>query len=260
MKANESGAIKNKVALIISGNQELTKSIALKLSKQGVITGILNETLDKAQAIAAIVKSHGRDAFALKAWVLDKEELEAARDFIMEEYGQLDILINAAETEISERIKTDDNQADLDLQELVVLHSIGVLLPAEIFSGIFARQNYGHIINIASISLASPLYQIAGHKGYHQAVEVFTEWMSDDLSAKHGEGLRVNTIVQVFVVSELMEKIAKNASGTDDLQDGQAPQFTPERPFGVAKDLDLTLYLLCENSRTSTGEVLHVFG
>jgi NAD(P)-dependent dehydrogenase (short-subunit alcohol dehydrogenase family) len=52
--------------------------------------------MEEAEATVARVKAMGGEAFAVKANVLNKEELEEARDFVVENYGHLDILINAA--------------------------------------------------------------------------------------------------------------------------------------------------------------------
>ena len=96
MKTNELFNLKGKVALITGGAGVLGSNMARVLAQYGVITGIVGLTIEEAEGAVEVIKSNGGDAFAVKANVLNKEELEQVRDFIIGKYGRLDILINAA--------------------------------------------------------------------------------------------------------------------------------------------------------------------
>jgi NAD(P)-dependent dehydrogenase (short-subunit alcohol dehydrogenase family) len=79
--------LNGKVALITGGGGVLGSNMAIVLAKQGVITGIMGLTLEEAEATVARVKEVGGKALQLNL-MLNKEDLEATRDYIMEKYGR----------------------------------------------------------------------------------------------------------------------------------------------------------------------------
>src|SRR6478752_6377436 len=88
--------LKGKVAIVTGGGGVLGGDMASVLAEQGVIVGVLGLTMSKVEATVKRIKSNGGEAFAIQGNVLNKEELEQIRDFVIEKYGRLDILINGA--------------------------------------------------------------------------------------------------------------------------------------------------------------------
>src|SRR3954467_10593386 len=88
--------LKGKLALITGGGGVLGSNMARTLANQGVVTIVLGLTIEKVEATATSIRNNGGEAFAISANVTNKEELEKVRDFIIDKYGRLDILINAA--------------------------------------------------------------------------------------------------------------------------------------------------------------------
>jgi len=190
---NELFNLKGKVALITGGGGVLGSNMAMVLAKQGVITGILGLTMEKAEATVTRVVAVGGEAFAVQANVLSKEDLEAAKDFVMEKHGRLDILINAAGGNMPGST-IDPDQAIYDmqlahLQKVLDLNIIGTMLPSQVFSEIFAKQKSGIIINISSASAQRPLSRVVGYSASKAAIDNFTKWMSVELAGKYGERL-----------------------------------------------------------------------
>ena len=75
--------LKGKIALITGGAGVLGSNFANVLAKEGVITGIVSQSIEKANNTVAAIQKNGGEAFAIQANVLNKEELEKAKDFIV---------------------------------------------------------------------------------------------------------------------------------------------------------------------------------
>lgn len=257
--------LKGKVALITGGAGVLGSNMAKVLAEQGVIVGIGGLTIDEAETAVNIIKSNGGESFAVKANVLNKEELEAAKDFIIEKYGKLDILINAAGGNMpGATIGPDQAIYDMQLghlQKVLDLNIIGTMLPSQVFSEVFAKQKSGIIINISSASAQRPLSRVVGYSASKAAIDNFTKWMSVELAGKYGEGLRVNAIAPGFFIGEQNRALLLNPEGGLTPRGEKIIQHTPMGRFGVPEDLDGVLLFLCSDmSKFVTGVVVHVDG
>ena len=58
--------------------------------------GVLGRRKERAEEVAAEVENRGSEGLALPADVLKREQLEIARDAVLERWGRVDVLVNAA--------------------------------------------------------------------------------------------------------------------------------------------------------------------
>lgn len=257
--------LEGKIALITGGAGVLGSNFANVLAKQGVIVGIVSQSIAKAEnAVSKIQKTNGQ-AFAIQANVLDKSDLEKAKDFIIEKYGRLDILINAAggnmpgatigPDQAIYEMKTDD------LQKVVDLNIIGTMLPSQIFSELFAKQKQGIIINISSATAQRPLTRVVGYSASKAAIDNFTKWMAVELAQKYGEGIRVNAISPGFFIGEQNRALLLTPEGKLTPRGEKIIEHTPMGRFGTPEDIDGALLFLCSDmSKFVTGTTLNIDG
>lgn len=257
--------LKGKIALITGGAGVLGSNMANVLARQGVITGIVSQSIEKANTTVAEIEKNGGKAFAIQANVLNKEELEKAKDLIVEKYGRLDILINAAGGNMpGATISTDQGIYDLkteDLQKVIDLNIIGTMLPSQVFSALFAKQKEGIIINISSASAQRPLTRVVGYSASKAAIDNFTQWMSVELATKYGEGIRVNAISPGFFIGEQNRALLLTPEGKLTPRGEKIIEHTPMGRFGTPQDIDGALLFLCSDmSKFVTGTILKVDG
>lgn len=257
--------LKGKVALITGGAGVLGSNMAAVLAKQGVIVGIVSTKLEKAEKIVDAIEKTGGQAYAVQGNVLDKENLEKIRDFIIEKYGRLDILINAAGGNMPGATITPDQAIyDLkteDLSKVLDLNIIGTILPSQVFSEIFAKQKSGNIINISSASAKRPLTRVVGYSASKAAIDNFTQWMSVELASKYGEGIRVNAIAPGFFIGEQNRALLLTPEGELTARGLKIIEHTPMGRFGVPEDLDgALLFLSSDLSKFVTGTIVNVDG
>jgi len=257
--------LKGKIALITGGAGVLGSNFANVLAQQGVIVGIVSQSIEKANKTVATIESNGGKAFAVQANVLNKEELEKAKDFIVEKYGRLDILINAAGGNMpGATISPDQAIFDMkvdDLQKVVDLNIIGTMLPSQVFSELFAQQKSGNIINISSASAQRPLTRVVGYSASKAAIDNFTQWMAVELAQKYGEGIRVNAISPGFFIGEQNKALLLTPEGKLTPRGEKIIEHTPMGRFGTPEDIDGALLFLCSDmSKFVTGTILKVDG
>lgn len=265
MKTNQFDELKGKVAVITGGAGVLGGGMAGILAHYGVIVGIMDLTIEGAEATVAIIKKNGGEAFAVQANVLNKEELQEARDFVVEKYGRLDILINAAGGNMpGATIGPDQAIYDMQLphlQKVLDLNIIGTILPSQVFSEVFAKQKSGIVINISSASAQRPLSRVVGYSASKAAIDNFTKWLAVELAGKYGAGIRVNAIAPGFFIGEQNITLLLNPDGSLTQRGEKIIEHTPMGRFGIPEDLDGALLFLCSNmSNFVTGTVLNIDG
>ncbi|MDR7212273.1 SDR family oxidoreductase [Flavobacterium piscis] len=257
--------LKNKIALITGGSGILGSNMAQVLAKHGVITGIVSQSIEKANKTVELIKKEGGNAFAVQANVLNKKDLEEVRQYILEKYNRLDILINAAGGNMpGATISPDQAIYDMhldDLQRVIDLNIIGTILPSQVFSELFARQKEGVIINISSAAAQRPLTRVVGYSASKAAIDNFTKWMSVELASKYGEGIRVNAIAPGFFIGEQNKALLLNPEDELTQRGKKIIEHTPMGRFGEPADLDGALLFLCSDmSKFVTGIILKVDG
>jgi NAD(P)-dependent dehydrogenase (short-subunit alcohol dehydrogenase family) len=257
--------LKGKIALITGGAGVLGSNFANVLAKQGVIVGIVSQSLEKAESTVKTLEANGGQGFAVQANVLNKEEVEKVKDFIVEKYGRLDILINAAGGNMpGATIQPDQAVYDMksdDLQKVIDLNIIGTMLPTQVFAELFAKQKQGNIINISSASAQRPLTRVVGYSASKAAIDNFTQWMAVELAQKYGEGIRVNAISPGFFIGEQNRALLLTPEGKLTPRGEKIIDHTPMGRFGTPEDIDGALLFLCSDmSKFVTGTILKVDG
>ena len=85
-----------KVALITGANKGLGLEMARQLGRAGVTVVLAARDHQKGEAAAEVLRREGLDAQFLKLDVTNRQDHAAAAQFIEQNFGRLDILINNA--------------------------------------------------------------------------------------------------------------------------------------------------------------------
>ena len=90
--------LKDRVVVMTGATGVLGKSISTYFALQGAKVAIIvrQSSEQKGELLAKEIKEQGGDATSFVADVMDKASLEAACEKVLEKYGKVDILMNAA--------------------------------------------------------------------------------------------------------------------------------------------------------------------
>ncbi len=257
--------LKNKVAIITGGAGALGGTMAVGLAKQGVKVAILGRTEKTIQIKIAEIKAIGGEAMGLIADVLNRKQLENACDKVMQLWGKIDILVNAAGGNIKgATIMPEDSFFDMNLDDfdsVTKLNLKGTVLPTIVFGKQMAKQGKGNIINISSMAAQQALTRVVGYSTSKASIDIFTKWLAVEMAQKHSEKIRVNAIAPGFFIGEQNRSLLLNEDGSLTARGNTIVSNTPMKRFGEAKEVLSTLYWLCDDdSSFITGIVVPIDG
>jgi NAD(P)-dependent dehydrogenase (short-subunit alcohol dehydrogenase family) len=245
-------SLKGKSVVITGGTGVLGHAMAKGVAKAGAAVAILGRRKDAAEKLANEIKAAGGKAIPVVADVLDRAQLNAAKDLIIKELGAIDVLVNAAGGNMAGAvIPPDKNFFDLNIeafQQVVDLNLLGTVLPTQVFSENMATRKKGVVINIASMASFRPITRVVGYSASKAAIDNFTQWLAVEMAKKFGEGMRVNAISPGFFITEQNRTLLTNEDGSYTARGQAAINQTPFARFGRPEELIGTLVWLCSDA------------
>lgn len=255
----------DKVAVITGGSGVLGGAIAIGLAMEGIKIVILGRSQSPITSKIKEIQNLGGVAMGISADVLDRTSLENARAKIIENYGKIDILINAAGGNLKgATIQPNEDFFDMDMDDFDAVTNLnlkGTVLPSFVFGKVISKQEQGCIINISSIAAQQVLTRVVGYSAAKAAIENFTKWLAVEMAQKLSTNLRVNAIAPGFFIGEQNRSLLLNPDGTLTSRGQTIINNTPMHRFGEAEELISTALWLCSDaSKFITGIVVHVDG
>ncbi len=140
--------LKNKVAVITGASSGLGAQMAKGFASQGADLVLLARRLDRLEANAAELKKMGVKCLTIQCDVTDTESVNNAAEMVEKECGKVDILINNAGAAKNAGVL---DMTDEEWNFTIDTDLTSVFLVTRAFANIMKKNNYGRIINIASM-------------------------------------------------------------------------------------------------------------
>ncbi len=259
--------VSGKVMVMTGACGILGGTIVKYFAAQGVKVVILDleRAAETGHRLVDEIKAEGGEACFLPTNVLDKAVLEENHKVVLEKYGRVDILMNAAGGNMaSATVPPDKTIFDLDVdavKKVTELNLFGTIIPTMVFARSMAEQKEGSIINFASESALRPLTRVAGYGVAKAAVANWTKYLCAELAMKFGEGLRVNAIAPGFLLTNQNRTLLTNPDGSLTQRSHTILAHTPINRFLEPEELLGTLHWLASDaSKAVTGTVAVVDG
>jgi NAD(P)-dependent dehydrogenase (short-subunit alcohol dehydrogenase family) len=257
--------LKGRVAVITGGGGVLASVIGGGLSMAGMSIVFLDINEDAAKEAAQRIVDEGGDALGLKTNVLEKSALEDTCRLVLDKYGKVDLLLNAAGGNMpGATISPDKTVFDLDVADfdkVTNLNFKGTVLPSLVFGEVMAKQRSGNIINISSMAAFQSITRVVGYSAAKAAVSNFTSWMAMEMAMKFEGSVRVNAIAPGFFIGNQNRALLTNTDGTFTTRGNQVINKTPMGRFGEAHELiGAVLFLASDSASFVTGIVMPVDG
>jgi NAD(P)-dependent dehydrogenase (short-subunit alcohol dehydrogenase family) len=223
----------DRVAVVIGGTSGIGRALASGLADHG-----------------ARVMPASRRSPTLGVDVTDRGSLDAFRDAVLERFGAVDILVNAAGYTSKQPTATmpEDQWACLMNTNLT-----GVLRACQSFYGPLKESGRGRIINIVSLGSFLAFHEVAAYCASKAGLLSLTrslacEWARD--------GISVNAIAPGVFPTELNSEIVK-----DTPRGREILTRTPMRRFGNPEELVGAAVLLASDGASfMTGQCITVDG
>lgn len=257
--------IKGYVVAITGGTGVLGRSIAKYLAQEGAQVIILGRNIEMGQHIVADIKKSGGACEFLATDVMNQDKVTANCDAIVDKYGRVDTLLNAAGgNQKGATIAPDQTFFDLDanqFQNVLNLNLTGTVIPTQVFLRPMVEQGKGSIINFSSMAAFRPMTRVCGYAAAKAGISNFTAYMATECAKKFGEGIRVNAIAPGFFITEQNRSLLTNPDGSYTQRGQDVIRQTPFGRMGNPEELCGTIhYLMSDAAKFVTGTVAVVDG
>ena len=257
--------IQGYVVAITGGTGVLGRAIAKYLALNGAKVIILGRKEEVGAEIVADIRKAGGECEFLKTDVMNQEVVQQNCDYIVEKYGRIDTLLNAAGGNMKGATITPE-QTFFDLeakqfQTVLDLNLTGTVIPTQVFLRPMVNQGKGSIINFSSMAAFRPMTRVCGYAAAKAGISNFTAFMATECAKKFGEGIRVNAIAPGFFITEQNRALLTNPDGTFTQRGQDVIRQTPFGRMGEPEELCGTIhYLMSDAAKFVTGTVAVVDG
>jgi NAD(P)-dependent dehydrogenase (short-subunit alcohol dehydrogenase family) len=242
--------LNGKVAVVLGGTSGLGRAIAMGLAEAGADLVASSRRADVVEETAKAVEAKGRRTLRVTSDVTDRPSLEKLRDAVLQAFGQVDILVNAAgRTKRTPSLEVSEEDWDAILETNLT----GAMRASQVFAKPMLERGAGSIIHIASLASFVGLMEVAAYTASKAGVAGLTRALAVEWAPK---GVRVNAIAPGVFRTPL------NTNLLDGTERGREFKIrTPMQRFGQAEELQgAAVYLASDAARFVTGQVLAVDG
>lgn len=257
--------VKNNVVVITGGTGVLGTAIAKQLASEGAKVVLLGRRKEEGGRIVNEIKAAGGEALFLVSDVMNREVIQDNCDEIMEKYGRIDALLNAAGGNMAgATIAPTGNFFDVkiaDFQKVLELNLTGTVIPTQVFLKPMVEAGKGAIVNFSSMAAFRPLTRVMGYAAAKAGITNFTAFLANEVATKFSPKIRVNAIAPGFFLTNQNRSLLTNPDGSLTERGADVIRQTPFKRFGSPDELCGTIqYLISDASSFVTGTVAIVDG
>lgn len=257
--------IKDQVVVITGGTGVLGREIGTYLAHEGARVVLLGRRQDVGEALAEGIRAQGGDAAFYVCDVTDMEMVNGVRDQIVDRYGQVDALLNAAGGNMpGATIPPGKTLFDVQVEEferVLNVNLTGTLIPTQAFLKPMTEAGHGSIVNFSSMAAFRPLTRVMGYAAAKAGISNLTAFLANEVATKFSPSIRVNAIAPGFFLTDQNRALLTNPDGTLTERGQDVIRQTPFKRFGKPEELCGTIqYLISQASSFVTGTVAVVDG
>jgi len=244
--------LSGKTAIVTGARRGMGRATALALAREGANVVVSDISQEDCQKVVDEIEKLGRKGLALKCDVSSSNDVENMVKRTVAEFGRVDILVNNAGILT---FKPFLELTDEDWDKTLSVNLKGQFLCARAAARVMAKNKWGRIINIASISsggcgIAFPL--IAHYTASKGGVMALTEALALELTS---QGINVNAICPGAIDTDMSKGVKEGGQLARVL--ARIPKGRLGQPEEIAS---LAVFLASEESDYISGAAIVIDG
>jgi 3-oxoacyl-[acyl-carrier protein] reductase len=238
--------LKGRVAVVTGGAQGIGKAVVERFIASGAKVAIWDRDKALADKTAAAL---GKNVIALAADVTELEPIEKARDATLKALERIDILVNNAGI-AGANATTWDTSVD-EWRKVMRVNLDGPFLCCKAVSPVMIRQNYGRIVNIASIAGKEGNPNAAHYSASKAGVIALTKSLGKELASYN---IAVNCVTPAAAKTAIFDQI------TEQHINFMLSKIPRGRFVTVEEIAALIAWIASEDNSFTTGSVFDISG
>ena len=244
---------KEKTAIVTGATSGIGRAVAVKLAAEGARVAAVGRNQEKLTALQGEIEQAGGTIEIIRADVTNESAPQKIVETTVENFGQIDILINAAGIIGNGTIENTALEAWDEMMNINV-RSVFLLMQKAVP---FLEQTKGNIVNVSSVSGLRAFPGVLAYCVSKAAVDQLTRCVSLELAPKR---IRVNAVNPGVVVTELHKRGGMNDENYTAFLE-KSTQTHPLGRVGTADEVaDLILFLASEKAGWITGVTYSIDG
>lgn len=242
-----------KVSFVTGSTSGIGKACARAFAQAGAKVALVGRNEAALEEVAAELRSMDTEVLPLRADLSDDEQSAAAITTTINNFGGIDVLVNAAGHISSGTIETTSS-ADWDKMMNVNVRSVYRLMQASSPSLI---ERKGNIVNVSSVTGLRAFPGVLAYCVSKAALDQLTRCAALELAAK---GVRVNAVNPGVVVTEIHKRGGMNDESYSAFLE-HSKQTHPLGRVGQPEEIaSLVLFLASDQASWITGATYSIDG
>jgi NAD(P)-dependent dehydrogenase (short-subunit alcohol dehydrogenase family) len=193
------------VIAITGASAGIGRATALRLARDGASVAICARRLDRLEEVADEIRKAGGRALPVVADVTQPLDMQRFVDTVIDEFGQLDVMLCNAGYGIYgeiDRVTPEQMQAVMDVNFFGTFHATRAALP------VFRKQGHGHTIVVSSIVGQRGIPFMGPYSATKFAQVGLAECLRAELA---GTGLHVSVVYPISTETEFFTVMSRNS-------------------------------------------------
>ena len=240
--------IDDRVAIVTGAGRGIGRATAIALAENGADLVLAARSVDQLEAVAEEIRKLGRKALVVQCNAAKTENLAALAEQTVDEYGQIDIVVNNVGGSMPKPFLETTEQDFAGAFHFNVTTAFALSKAAVPHM----QERGGAIVNISSSIGQTTGVGFAAYGTAKGAMTHFTKLLAQDLAPK----IRVNAIAVGSTATSALEVVLNNPTVRDAMV-----KSTPLQRLGEPEDIALgALYLASPASAFVTGSIMEIHG